>query len=165
MTVLMTRSDSRHDSRNGERDRRRRSQDRGTEFYDDDDHDLVAVIVEDGSEHLFLKAPKWSIFVLVQQRNLIGLRYGTARRLTMFWGDAADKGIHRIIDAFIEPIAPDDPIRCDTGGDRRVLVLLSNGDLECAFAYDGGDLTFAESEFLDLTIGDARALKSQRSQE
>lgn len=133
------------------------------DFFDTDDRDLVFVTLEDGSERKFLDVPKGRVYL--ERRNLIGLRYRTAYRRAMCWLEAADMGIHRIIDAEIRPIAPDDPTRWDWSGNWEVLVLLSDGELTRAIAYYSDELTFSESEFLDLTIEGARELKFQKDQE
>jgi len=127
------------------------------DFCDTDDRDLVFVILEDGSERKFLDVPKGRVYL--ERRNLIGLRYDMAFRRAMCWLEAADMGTHRIIEAEIRPIAPDDPTRWERSGNWEVLVLLSNGELTRAIAYYSDELHFTESEFLDLTLDGARELK------
>ena len=130
------------------------------QFCETEDRMVVLVTLEDGSKRTFTDLPKGRVYL--ERRNLVGHVFKAAHRRAMCWLEAADMGIHRIVDAEIRPIDPDDPTRWDWSGNWEVLVLLSNGELTRAIAYYNDELDFSEREFLDLTVEGARELKFQK---
>ena len=125
------------------------------------DRMYVLVTLEDGEKFVLLKLPVGRLHL--EPRSLVGRSVDAAYGQAMCWLEAADTGLHRIIGIEkIGPIAEEDPERSDLHGNAEVVARMSDGSVVRVFAFYDNELSFGPTEFLDLSLSQARRLKLER---
>jgi hypothetical protein len=122
------------------------------------------VTLEDGSKRRLLDVPAGRLYL--EPRSVAGRTFASAYAQAMCWLEAADTGLHRIVEVEkMGPIDEDDPERRKLNRNWEVRVRMSDGASVRAIAFYSDEVGFEEGEFLDLSLEQAFELKIQRDKE